>query len=62
MIQGMSGFMDLTGEPDGPPEKIGVALADIITGLYGTIPFRRRWRTDRSPEGDSMSTWRFSIR
>ncbi|HZG30052.1 MAG TPA: CaiB/BaiF CoA-transferase family protein [Ensifer sp.] len=37
MIQGMSGFMDLTGEPDGPPEKIGVALADIITGLYGTI-------------------------
>jgi crotonobetainyl-CoA:carnitine CoA-transferase CaiB-like acyl-CoA transferase len=33
----MSGFMDLTGEPDGPPEKIGVALADIITGLYGTI-------------------------
>ncbi|MCD2173513.1 CaiB/BaiF CoA transferase family protein [Rhizobium sp. C4] len=37
MIQGMSGFMDLTGEPDGPPEKIGVALADIMTGLYGTI-------------------------
>lgn len=37
MIQGMSGFMDLTGEPDGGPQKIGVALADIITGLYGTI-------------------------
>jgi crotonobetainyl-CoA:carnitine CoA-transferase CaiB-like acyl-CoA transferase len=37
MIQGMSGFMDLTGEPDGAPQKIGVALADIITGLYGTI-------------------------
>jgi crotonobetainyl-CoA:carnitine CoA-transferase CaiB-like acyl-CoA transferase len=37
MIQGMSGFMDLTGEPEGSPQKIGVALADIITGLYGTI-------------------------
>ena len=37
MIQGMSGFMDLTGEPGGSPQKIGVALADIITGLYGTI-------------------------
>lgn len=37
MIQGMAGFMDLTGEPDGPPEKIGVALADIMTGLYGVI-------------------------
>jgi crotonobetainyl-CoA:carnitine CoA-transferase CaiB-like acyl-CoA transferase len=37
MIQGMSGFMDLTGEPDGEPQKIGVALADIITGLYGAV-------------------------
>jgi crotonobetainyl-CoA:carnitine CoA-transferase CaiB-like acyl-CoA transferase len=37
MIQGMCGIMDLTGEPDGEPQKIGVALIDIITGLYGTI-------------------------
>lgn len=37
MIQGMGGIMDLTGEPDGPPEKIGVAFADIFTGLYGVI-------------------------
>ncbi|WP_027487631.1 CaiB/BaiF CoA transferase family protein [Allorhizobium undicola] len=37
MIQGMSGIMDLTGEPDGPPEKMGVAFADIFTGLYGVI-------------------------
>ena len=37
LIQGMSGIMDLTGEPDGPPQKIGVAFADIFTGLYGTI-------------------------
>jgi crotonobetainyl-CoA:carnitine CoA-transferase CaiB-like acyl-CoA transferase len=37
MIQAMSGIMDLTGEADGPPQKIGVALADIITGLYGVV-------------------------
>ncbi|MEF0941866.1 CaiB/BaiF CoA transferase family protein [Rhizobium sp. BR 362] len=37
MIQGMSGIMDLTGEPDGSPQKVGVAFADIFTGLYGVI-------------------------
>ena len=37
MIQGMSGIMDLTGEADGSPQKMGVAFADIFTGLYSTI-------------------------
>lgn len=37
MIQGMAGIMDLTGEPDREPQKIGVAFADIITGLYSVI-------------------------
>ena len=37
MIQGMSGIMDITGDPKGEPQKIGVALVDIITGLYGVI-------------------------
>ena len=37
LIQGMAGIMDLTGEPDGPPQKIGVAFADIFAGLYSTI-------------------------
>lgn len=41
MIQGMSGLMSITGEPDGVstdgPQKVGVALADILTGLYSTI-------------------------
>ncbi|MDE1146471.1 MAG: CaiB/BaiF CoA-transferase family protein [Azospirillaceae bacterium] len=34
LIQGMSGLMSVTGAPDGGPQKAGVALADIITGLY----------------------------
>lgn len=37
IIQGMSGIMDLTGDPAGEPQKIGVAFADIFTGLYGVI-------------------------
>lgn len=37
LIQGMSGIMDLTGDPDGPPQKVGVAWIDIFTGLYGVI-------------------------
>ncbi|MBK0400340.1 CoA transferase [Limibaculum sp. M0105] len=45
MIQGMGGIMDLTGEPDGPPEKIGVAFADIFTGLYGVIAVQAALRT-----------------
>ena len=34
MIQAMGGMMSVTGEADGPPMKIGVALADVLTGLY----------------------------
>ena len=37
IIQGMSGIMDLTGEPDGDPQRIGVAFSDLFTGLYGVI-------------------------
>lgn len=51
MIQGMSGIMDMTGEPDGSPKKIGVAFADIFTGLYGVIGIQaaliQRERTGR---------------
>ncbi len=37
LVQGMGGIMDLTGDPDGEPQKVGVAFADIFTGLYATI-------------------------
>jgi len=37
MIQGMSGIMDLTGEADGSPQKIGVAFTDVFTGLYSVV-------------------------
>ncbi len=34
IVQGMSGFMSITGERDGQPMKAGVAIADIFTGIY----------------------------
>ncbi len=34
IIQGMSGLMSITGEADGQPQKVGVAVTDIFTGLY----------------------------
>ncbi|WP_027897558.1 CaiB/BaiF CoA transferase family protein [Zestomonas thermotolerans] len=41
MIQGLGGLMSLTGHPDGEPGggpmKVGVALTDILTGLYSTV-------------------------
>jgi crotonobetainyl-CoA:carnitine CoA-transferase CaiB-like acyl-CoA transferase len=37
LIQGMSGLMSITGEPDRQPQKVGVAVTDVVTGLYGTI-------------------------
>ncbi|ESR26836.1 CaiB/BaiF CoA transferase family protein [Lutibaculum baratangense] len=35
-IQAESGLMAITGEPDGPPMKVGVAITDIITGMNAT--------------------------
>ncbi len=37
LVQGMAGWMDLTGDPAGEGQKVGVAFADIFTGLYATI-------------------------
>ena len=36
IIQGMSGFMSITGEPAGTPQRAGIAITDIFTGIYAT--------------------------
>lgn len=55
LIQGMSGIMDLTGEPDGAPQKVGVAWIDIFTGLYGTIAVQAALRErDKSGLGQHI--------
>jgi len=37
IIQGLGGAMDLTGDPNGEPQKVGWAEADVFTGLYSVI-------------------------
>lgn len=56
IVQGLSGIMDLTGDPAGSPQKIGVAFADIMTGLYAVIAIQAalaaRARTGRGEHID----------
>ena len=37
VFQAMGGLMSVTGEPDGSPQKVGVTIVDVMTGLYATI-------------------------
>ena len=37
LAQALSGLMSITGEPNGPPIKVGVATADLYAGLYATV-------------------------
>lgn len=60
IIQGMAGLMSITGErddlPGGGPQKAGVAVADLMTGLYSTIAIQAalidRQRTGRGQHCD----------
>jgi crotonobetainyl-CoA:carnitine CoA-transferase CaiB-like acyl-CoA transferase len=52
MIQGMGGIMDLTGAPEGEPQKIGVAYVDIFTGVYSVVGILAAlFRRDRTGQG-----------
>jgi crotonobetainyl-CoA:carnitine CoA-transferase CaiB-like acyl-CoA transferase len=37
VIQGMAGLMSVTGAAEGPPTKVGVAFADVMTGMYAAV-------------------------
>jgi crotonobetainyl-CoA:carnitine CoA-transferase CaiB-like acyl-CoA transferase len=37
VIQAASGLMSITGAVDGPPTKVGVAISDVVAGLFGTV-------------------------
>ncbi|HUG31243.1 MAG TPA: CaiB/BaiF CoA-transferase family protein, partial [Candidatus Limnocylindria bacterium] len=37
VIQAVGGLMSITGEPDGRPMKVGVAISDVVSGLFGTV-------------------------
>lgn len=37
LAQALSGMMEVTGAPDGPPQRTGVAIFDVVTGMHATI-------------------------
>lgn len=51
VVQAVSGLMSLTGEPDGPAYRAGIAVFDVMTGLHGTVgilaALRHRHETGR---------------
>ncbi len=52
MIQGMSGVMSITGEPDGEPMKMGVAFSDVFAGLHAVIAIQAAlFHRERSGQG-----------
>ena len=56
IVQGMSGFMALTGEPKGEPVKAGVAFADVFTGIHSVVAIQaaiiERMRTNKGQHID----------
>jgi crotonobetainyl-CoA:carnitine CoA-transferase CaiB-like acyl-CoA transferase len=51
LLQAVGGLMSITGDPEGEPQKAGVALVDVIAGLFATVgilaALRHRERTGR---------------
>lgn len=55
LVQAMGGVMSLTGTPDGPPQKVGVPVADLFAGLYGCIGILAALRhRDATGEGQQV--------
>lgn len=56
IVQGMSGLMSVTGDPKGQPQKSGVAITDLFTGVYATTgilaALHERARTGRGQQVD----------
>lgn len=52
IAQAMGGMMSMTGEPDGEPQKAGIAVADLFTGMYSTVAILASLnRRDRTGSG-----------
>jgi len=55
LIQAMGGFMSLTGEPDGIPQKAGVPIADLMAGMYAAVSINAALRhREKTGEGQHI--------
>jgi crotonobetainyl-CoA:carnitine CoA-transferase CaiB-like acyl-CoA transferase len=59
VIQAVGGLMSITGEPDGRPMKVGVAISDVVSGLFGAVAvlaaLLARERTGGSGRGEAAA-------
>jgi crotonobetainyl-CoA:carnitine CoA-transferase CaiB-like acyl-CoA transferase len=53
LVQALGGLMSITGEPDGEPQKVGVALVDVLAGLFSTVGILAALR-DRDATGEGQ--------
>ncbi len=58
LVQGMGGLMDLTGSPDGEPQKVGVAFADISPAFTRPSASSPLCAAARAPASAGAWTWR----
>lgn len=62
LVQAVGGLMSITGDPDGEPQKAGVALVDVLAGLFATvgvmaaIEYRRRTKIGQRVEVNLLSS------
>ena len=57
LAQGLGGIMSITGDPDGEPMKVGVGIADVMTGMYASTAILAALRhRDATGEGQHIDT------
>ncbi|MBT6305102.1 MAG: CoA transferase [Rhodospirillaceae bacterium] len=57
LAQGLGGIMSITGAPDGEPMKVGVGIADVMTGMYASTAILAALRhRDATGEGQHIDT------
>ncbi|MBA8900737.1 CaiB/BaiF CoA-transferase family protein [Phyllobacterium sp. P30BS-XVII] len=62
IIQGMSGLMSVTGEPEREPQKVGLAVADVFTGLYSVIAIQAALaHAQKTGEGQQVDMALFDV-
>jgi crotonobetainyl-CoA:carnitine CoA-transferase CaiB-like acyl-CoA transferase len=55
IFQAMSGLMSVTGEPTGEPQRVGVVIVDLLTGVYAaTAILAALWHRDRTGRGEHI--------
>jgi crotonobetainyl-CoA:carnitine CoA-transferase CaiB-like acyl-CoA transferase len=55
LVQALGGLMSITGAPDGEPQKVGVALVDVLAGLFASVGILAALRhRDRTGEGQRV--------